>query len=99
MAALTNISDSSFQETLVQAAQKNGKLPRDYRIPDAFRNNRPERLAEQISRFKAQGLFPAFPFGTDMTDIELALGKTLQALKSKLGSPGGAAKAAARAMR
>jgi acyl-CoA hydrolase len=98
IAALINIADSRFQETLVQAAQKNGKLPRDYRIPDAFRNNRPERLTEQISRFKAQGLFPAFPFGTDMTDIELALGKTLQALKSKLGSPGGAAKAAARAL-
>jgi hypothetical protein len=98
IAALLNITDSRFQEELMRAAQKSGKLPRDYRIPDAFRNNRPERLAEQISGFKAQGLFPAFPFGTDMTEVEIALGKTLQALKAKLGSPGGAAKTAARAL-
>ncbi len=97
IAALLNITDSRFQEGLMQTAQKNGKLPRDHRIPDAFRNNRPERLADQLSGFKSQGLFPAFPFGTDLTDIEIALGKTLQALQSKLGSPGGAAKAVARA--
>ena len=98
IAALLNIADSRFQEELMLAAQKNGKLSRDYRIPDAYRNNRPERLAEQISGFRAQGLFPAFPFGTDLTEVEIALGKTLQALKSKLGSPGGAAKAAARSL-
>ena len=98
IAALLNIADSQFQEALMQGAQKSGKLPKDYRIPDAYRNNRPERLAEQLSGFKSKGLFPAFPFGTDMTDVELILGKTLQALKSKLGSPGGAAKAAARSL-
>jgi hypothetical protein len=98
IAALLNIADSRFQEELKRAAQKSGKLPRDYRIPDAFRNNRPERLAEQFAGFKSKGLFPAFPFGTDMTEVEIVLGKTLQALKAKLGSPGGAAKAAARAL-
>ncbi len=98
IAALINIADSRFQEKLVQAAQKNLKLPRDYRIPDAYRNNLPERIKEKLSAIDAREIFPAFPFGTDMTDVELALGKTLQALKSKLGSPGGAAKAAARAL-
>ena len=55
-------------------------------------------MTEEISGFKAQGRFPAFPFGTDLTAVEIALGKTLQTLKSKLGSPGGAAKAAARSL-
>ncbi|MDJ0875002.1 MAG: acetyl-CoA hydrolase/transferase C-terminal domain-containing protein [Desulfobacterales bacterium] len=98
IAALINIADSQFQENLVHAAQKNGKLSRDYQIPEAFRNNRPERLKEKLAAINAREIFPAFPFGTDMTDTELALGKALQGLKSKLGSPGGAAKAAARAL-
>jgi acyl-CoA hydrolase len=98
IAALLNITDSRFQDRLMQTAQQNGKLQRDYRIPDAFRNNRPERLAEQFKTLQANGLCPAFPFGTDLTDIEIVLGKTLQALKAKLGTPGSAAKAAARAL-
>jgi len=98
IAALLNITDSRFQEGLMQAAQQNGKLPRDHRIPDAFRRNLPERLTEQARTLKADGLFPAFPFGTDLTEVEIKLGKTLQGLQSKLGSPGAAAKATARAL-
>jgi acyl-CoA hydrolase len=98
IAALLNITDSGFQDGLMRTARQNGKLPRDYRIPDAFRNNSPKRLAEQLAGFKARGLFPAFPFGTDLTEIEIKLGQTLRSLKAKLGSPGGVAKAAARAL-
>ena len=82
----------------MQTAQRNGKLPRDHRIPDVFRRNLPEHLTDQLSGFKDQGYFPAFPFGTDLTEIEIALGKALQALQSKLGTPGGAARAAFRAL-
>jgi hypothetical protein len=98
IAALLNITDSRFQEDLMQTAQRNGKLPRDYRIPDVFRRNFPERLTDQLSELRAQGHFPAFPFGTDLTEIEIALGKALQALQSKLGTPGGGARAAFRAL-
>ena len=98
IAALLNISDSRFQEDLMQTAQRNGKLPRDHRIPDVFRHNFPERLTDQLSELRAQGHFPAFPFGTDLTEIEIALGKALQALRSKLGTPGGSARAAFRAL-
>jgi hypothetical protein len=98
IAALLNITDSRFQEELMRTAQRNGKLPRDHRIPDAFQRNLPERLTEQLSGFKDQGLFPAFPFGTDLTEIEIALGKALQTLQSKLGTPGGAAREAFRAL-
>jgi hypothetical protein len=98
IAALLNITDSRFQEELMRTAQRNGKLPRDHRIPDAFQRNLPERLTDQLSGFKDQGHFPAFPFGTDLTEIEIALGKALQTLQSKLGTPGGAAREAFRAL-
>ena len=98
VAALLNITDSRFQENLMKTAQQNGKLPRDYRIPDVFRRNLPERLTDQLAGSKAQGLFPAFPFGTDLTEMEIVLGKALQALKSKLGRPGGTARATVRAL-
>nr|MDJ0857156.1 acetyl-CoA hydrolase/transferase C-terminal domain-containing protein [Desulfobacterales bacterium] len=68
IAALINIADSRFQENLVQAAQRNGKLPCDYRVPEAFRYNLPERIKEKLSAINAREIFPAFPFGTDMTD-------------------------------
>ena len=51
-------------------------------------------MADELAGHKAGGLFPAFPFGTDLTEIEITPGQTLQTLKTKLGSPGGAAKAA-----
>ena len=82
----------------MQTAQRNGKLSQDHRIPVVFRSNLPERLTDQLSGFKDQGYFPAFPFGTDLTEIEITLGKALQALQSKLATPGGAAKAALRAL-
>jgi acyl-CoA hydrolase len=98
IAALLNITDSRFQQELMQTAQRNGKLPRDHRIPDAFQRNLPERLTDQLSGFKDQGHFPAFPFGTDLTEVEINLGQTLQTLKARLGSPGGIARAAVRAL-
>jgi hypothetical protein len=98
IAALLNITDSRFQQELMQTAQRNGKLPRDHRIPDVFQRNLPERLTDQLSGFKDQGFFPAFPFGTDLTEVEINLGQTLQTLKARLGSPGGIARAAVRAL-
>jgi len=41
----------------------------------------PERLEEVLTRYREQGLFPAFPFGTDLTEEEVVLKKALLALK------------------
>jgi hypothetical protein len=98
VAALIHIADSRFQKGLMQSAIASGKLPRDYRIPDAFRNNLPERLADQLAEAKRNGLLPSFPFGTDLSDEEIALGRTLQGLKARLASAGGLAGAALHAM-
>jgi hypothetical protein len=83
VAALLNLADSRFQEGLLQDAKRAGKLPPDYAIPDAFRQNTPERLKAELSPLQAEGLFPDFPFGHAFTPEELGLGKALKGLQAK----------------
>lgn len=83
MKELLNICDSRFQDGLLEEAKKNGKIEADYEIPEKFRNNYPEKLEELVAPFKVKGLFPMFPFGTDFTDDEVAIGKALKMFKAK----------------
>ena len=83
IAALLNITDSRFQETLKRAAQAAGKLSGDYRIPQAHANNTPHALEERFAVARARGLFSEFPFGTDFTGEEIVLAKALKSLKDK----------------
>jgi hypothetical protein len=66
---------------LVKEAKHAGKLSQDYSIPDHARNNRPERLKKVLDPHRERGLFPKFPFGTDLTGEEVVLGKALEFLK------------------
>jgi hypothetical protein len=89
---LLQIVDSRFQEELREKAVAEGKLSADYRIPDAFRDNRPDRIASDLAPFYAQGLFGSFPLGTELTEVEQVLGKVLEGLQVKMGSLGGVAR-------
>jgi acyl-CoA hydrolase len=80
-AALLEITDSRFQDDLLKEAKRAGKISENYRIPDHARSNRPERLEKILGRYRERGLFPAFPFGTDLTEEEVVLKKALLALK------------------
>lgn len=80
---LLNITDSRFQPTLLAKAKAAGKVAADYQIPEQFQNNLPQRISGVLNAFREQGKFPAFPFGTDLNDMELALGKALKALKAR----------------
>lgn len=82
-AAILNITDSRFQQDLLQKAKQVKKIDAGYQIPDRFRNNTPERLEKTIQSFKDQGLFPVFPFGTAFTDEEIVIGKSLREFKEK----------------
>lgn len=84
IAQLLNITDSRFQDGLLQKAKEAKKIAKDYVIPDQFRNNYPQRLEDEMAPFKEKGLFPAFPFGTDFTDEELVIGKALKGLKAQM---------------
>ncbi|SLM29275.1 putative acetyl-CoA hydrolase (Acetyl-CoA hydrolase/transferase family protein) [Desulfamplus magnetovallimortis] len=81
MKRLICIADSRFQESLLAKAKKAGKIPAEWQIPDQFRNNLPETLESKLGPYRLQGYFQPFPFGTDLTDEEIVLGKALKGLK------------------
>ncbi len=80
--ALLKIADSRFQDELIEAAQKAGKLGGDFVLADEYRQNTPERL--QSLRDEFPRLFVEFPLGCDFTEQEQELLRALRWLKSKL---------------
>jgi hypothetical protein len=85
--ALLNISDSRFQDELLEAAKRAGKIEASYRIPERYRNNLPERVNAEVERWRGEGYFPSFPFGTDFTEEEIAIGRSLRDLKALMDEP------------
>jgi acyl-CoA hydrolase len=85
--AMLNICDSRFQDELMQAAKQANKLAPNYAIPAQHRNNLPQSCAATLGELRAQGLFPAFPFGTDLTPDEQTLARALRRLQSMTASP------------
>ncbi|PKL16567.1 MAG: hypothetical protein CVV49_15640 [Spirochaetae bacterium HGW-Spirochaetae-5] len=78
---MLNIADSRFQQQLMEEAKKAGKLQPDYRIPEEYRNNYPEKITKLLKPYQDKGYFKAFPFGTDLTDDDIELGSSLKAMK------------------
>jgi acyl-CoA hydrolase len=83
--AMLSISDARFQDELAKTAVGAGKLARDFRIPDAWRQNTPQALAARLQPFTARGLFPQFPFGSDFSAVERRLLPALMWLKKHTG--------------
>jgi acyl-CoA hydrolase len=81
--ALLSIADSRFQPALLAEAQRAGKLPASWRIPDARRANLPERLDRALAPHRAAGRFGDLPFGTDLSPEEVRLGGALRRLKAR----------------
>jgi acyl-CoA hydrolase len=79
--ALVQIADIRFQDELLREAQAAGKVSKNYRIPERYRSNRPDRLEAVLAPYRARGLFPPFPFGTDLTREEQGLRQALQYVK------------------
>ncbi len=96
--ALLNITDSRFQDALLTKAKSVGKISREYRIADAHRNNTPHALENQLARFRKEGLFADFPFGTDFTNEEIVLSKALKKLKERTATHVGKALAVGAAL-
>lgn len=88
---LLNVTDSRFQDSLLQQAKATKKIEPGYVIPDQFRNNTPERLEADIAPFKEKGMFPVFPFGTAFTEEEIVIGKSLREFKEKMADSKAAA--------
>jgi len=79
--SLLNISDSRFQQGLIEQAQKVGKLPKDFRLDPRFTDNTPQRLQAIAARHP--NLFPEYPLGCDFNEVEKDLLRALNWLKSK----------------
>lgn len=86
VAAMLGIADSRFQERLLDAARRAGKIEAGYRIPEAQRRNLPEQVAAALEPARQRGFFPPFPFGTDLTGTEQYLLPALRELKAASGS-------------
>ncbi|MBI9090504.1 MAG: hypothetical protein JEZ12_14910 [Desulfobacterium sp.] len=84
IAEMLNVADSRFQNQLLDQAKKAGKIPADYEIPEAFRQNTPERLEATMAPLKVEGYFQDFPFGTDFTEEEISLARALKGLKESV---------------
>jgi hypothetical protein len=67
---LIAIADSRFQDGLIQQAKAHGKLEAGYVLPERYRHNLPDVLAQRIQPWTQAGLLPDFPFGTDLTGDE-----------------------------
>ncbi len=80
---LLEITDSRFQQGLANIAKKNGKVSSDFTISATFEQNHADEISAKLKKFKDQGLFAPFPFGTDFTDEEIFIGKALKILKKK----------------
>lgn len=98
-AAMLNIADSRFQRKLLDRAIRAGKLPRGYRIPDAFRNNFPGTLEAKLAHARSEGWFNAYPFGSELTDVERTLAGALKRLSRRGTSTLGKAQALMAAVR
>jgi acyl-CoA hydrolase len=87
IAAMLRVTDSRFQLELARQAKEAGKLPKDFVIPAAYRENSPERIAAALKPARAAGLLPSFPFGSDFTDAEQRLIPALQLLQDAQRTP------------
>lgn len=85
---MIKVADSRFQDELLKKAKEAKKVPDHYEIPEEYRNNYPEKYEPILKKYQTEGYFKPFPFGTDLTDNEIALGGSLKAMKALAqGSP------------
>lgn len=85
--ALIQVADSRFQQELLKDMKSKGKVREEYVLPTLYTQNYPEKLVSRLKPWREKGYFPAFPLGSDFTDEEIALGKSLKDLKSVMSHP------------
>lgn len=83
--AMLAITDARFIDGLVAQAIAARKLPRDFRVPDTWRANTPESLARALAPHTEN--LPPYPFGSELTDIELRLAPALNHLAAQTATP------------
>ena len=82
IAAMLSISDARFQDGLLEQATAAGKIERSFEIPARWRKNTPAFIETALRPAREAGTLPAYPFGTDFTDMEQRLLPALLVLKT-----------------
>ncbi|WP_419176784.1 acetyl-CoA hydrolase/transferase C-terminal domain-containing protein [Desulfosediminicola sp.] len=80
---MLKVTDSRFQDELIREAKLNGKLAADFELAPEYKQNYPEKIESLLKPFRDEGHFAPFPFGTDLTDEEIAIGGSLKQLAAK----------------
>jgi acyl-CoA hydrolase len=80
--ALLAITDSEFQDELMNTAKKQNKLAKDYQLPEELKNNTPQSVAEKMRTENCKLAFQRFPFGSDFTPEEERLTLALEKLQA-----------------
>lgn len=71
--AMLAITDARFVDALCAQAKAHGKLAADFSIPPSWRRHHPRFLREALLPLDRRGAMPAFPFGSDFTEVEQRL--------------------------
>jgi acyl-CoA hydrolase len=79
--AMLAVADSGFQPGLLEEARRGGKVEPTFALPDPT-SNRAENIEAALAPARRDGLLPAFPLGTEMTEVEQTLAGRLTFLKS-----------------
>ncbi|WP_163339446.1 acetyl-CoA hydrolase/transferase C-terminal domain-containing protein [Desulfopila sp. IMCC35008] len=80
---MLKITDSRFQNELIREAKRHGKLAPDFELAPEYKQNYPQKIESLLKPFKDDGHFTPFPFGTDLTADEIAIGGSLKLLAVK----------------
>ncbi|MBV7410740.1 acetyl-CoA hydrolase/transferase C-terminal domain-containing protein [Maritimibacter sp. DP1N21-5] len=83
IARMLGITDSRFQDELLDKAKSAGKLDKAFRLPDAARRNTPQSVQDWLLPHD----LPSFPFGTDFDETERRLLPALDLLSQTQGRP------------
>jgi hypothetical protein len=78
---MLSITDSRFQDGLLQRAKDAGKIERSFELPRAARDNTPDRIVRALGSARDSGLLPSYPFGTDFTATEQRLMEALALMR------------------
>lgn len=79
---LVELADARFQDALIRHGTSTGRLAPGYRPPSSVGRNRTEEVQRRLQPFHRSGLLPEFPFGSDLTDIEVGLAAALRSLQA-----------------
>lgn len=80
--AILNITDSRYQNKLLNTAKHYGKVASDYKIPKIFQKNYPDELQSILQEFQFSGFLKPYPFGSELTEDEQVIKKALIFLKN-----------------